>query len=77
MEINANHPMKMTRLAVRALLGANKRGVVCLVASGAGLYGLYLSSLYCASKHAVVGFTKSMGLADQEEGVKIVCICPG
>jgi len=64
-------------LAMRALLGANKKGVVCLVASGAGLYGFYLTSLYCASKHAIVGFAKSMGMADQEEGFKVVCICPG
>jgi NAD(P)-dependent dehydrogenase (short-subunit alcohol dehydrogenase family) len=77
MEINANHPIKMTRLAIRALLGADKKGVVCLVASGAGLGGFYLASLYCASKAAVVGFAKSMGMADQEEGVKVVCICPG
>ena len=26
---------------------------------------------------AVVGFAKSMGMVDQEEGVKVVCICPG
>ena len=77
MEINVNHPIKMTRLAMKALLGANKKGVVCLVASGAGLSGFYPTALYCASKAAVVGFAKSMGLADQEEGVKIVCICPG
>lgn len=76
-DVNVNHPIKMTRLAMRALLGANKKGVVCLVASGAGLAGFYLASLYCASKHAIVGFVKSMGLADEEEGVKIMCICPG
>ena len=76
-DINVNHPIKMTRLAMRALLGANKKGVVGLVASGAGLSGGYLASLYCASKHAIVGFAKSMGQADQEEGVKVVCICPG
>ena len=28
-------------------------------------------------KHAVVGFTKSMGQADPDEGVKIVCVLPG
>ncbi len=77
MDINVNHPIKLTRLAMRALLGANKKGVVCLVASGAGLVGFYLTNLYCASKHAIVGFAKSMGQADQDEGVKIVCICPG
>lgn len=47
------------------------------MASTAGIRGNYLSSLYCASKHAIVGFAKSMGEADIEEGVRVVCICPG
>ena len=41
-----------------------------------GLHGSYPAPLYTASKHALVGFTKSMGQADADEGVKIVCICP-
>jgi NAD(P)-dependent dehydrogenase (short-subunit alcohol dehydrogenase family) len=77
MRINAEHPIKLTRIAMRALLGANKKGVVALVSSGAGLGGIYLSALYCASKHAVVGLCKSMGLADPQEGIKVVCMCPG
>jgi len=75
--INVNHPLKLTRLAIRALLGADKKGVVCLVASTAGIRGNYLASLYCSSKHAIVGFTKSMGQADPDEGVRIVCMMPG
>jgi len=75
--INVEHPIKLSRLAMRALAGAQKKGVVCLVASTAGIRGNYLASLYSASKHAIVGFTKSMGQADPEEGVRIVCICPG
>ena len=76
-QINVNHPVKLTRLAMRALAGAKKQGVVCLIASSAGIRGNYLASLYSCSKHAVVGFTKSMGQADVEEGVRIVCILPG
>lgn len=76
-EINVNHPIKLTRLAMRALLGAKKQGVVCLVASTAGIRGNYLASLYSASKHAIVGFTKSMGQADPDEGVRVVCVLPG
>lgn len=77
MQINVDHPVRLTRLAIKALLGANKKGVVCLVSSGAGLSGNYLAALYCASKHAVVGFAKSLWGADESEGVKVVCICPG
>lgn len=76
-QINVNHPVKLTRLAMRALAGAEKQGVVCLVASTAGIRGNYFASLYATSKHAVVGFAKSMGQADIEEGVKVVCVLPG
>ena len=77
LQINSEHPMKLTRIAMRSLLGANKPGVVVIVASGAGITGEYRAALYCASKHAVVGFTKSMAQADEDENVKVVCICPG
>ncbi|KAJ9662058.1 hypothetical protein H2198_001600 [Neophaeococcomyces mojaviensis] len=75
--INVSHPIKLTRLAIRALVGAQKQGVVCLIASTAGIRGNYLTSLYCSSKHAIVGFAKSMGQADPDEGVRIVCVLPG
>lgn len=77
MRINAEHPIKLTRIAMRSLLGANKPGVVLIVASGAGVAGFYSSPLYCATKHAVVGFTKSMTQADKDENIKVVSVCPG
>ena len=71
------HPTKLSRLALRALLSANKKGVVCLVASSAGIRGNYFLPLYTATKHAVVGFTKSVGKLDPDEGVRVVCVLPG
>lgn len=75
--VNVTAPIKLARIAVRALLHANKRGVVLLVASIAGYGGTYAVPLYCATKHAVVGFVKSMRKAEAEEGVKVVTLCPG
>ncbi|KAF2837421.1 NAD(P)-binding protein [Patellaria atrata CBS 101060] len=77
MDINASHPIKLTRIAMQSLAEKNKKGVVLSLASIAGLQGTYSAALYCASKHAVVGFTKSMTLADELEGVKVATICPG
>ncbi|EME39392.1 hypothetical protein DOTSEDRAFT_83157 [Dothistroma septosporum NZE10] len=77
MKINAEHPLKLSRIAMRSLLGANKPGVIMLLSSGAGLVGSYPCPMYVASKHAVVGFAKSMAQADVDESVKVVCICPG
>jgi len=77
LRINVDHPIKFTRLAMRALAGAEKQGVVVLVASTAGIRANYLASLYTASKHAIVGFAKAMGEADVDQGVKINCVLPG
>jgi NAD(P)-dependent dehydrogenase (short-subunit alcohol dehydrogenase family) len=77
MRINAEHPIKLTRIAMRTSLSANKPCVVLIVASTAGVIGVYGSALYCASKHAVVGFVKSMAPADAEENFKVVAILPG
>ncbi|KAF7194994.1 Sorbitol dehydrogenase, partial [Pseudocercospora fuligena] len=75
--INTEHPIKLTRIAMRSALGANKPAVMLIVSSFAGVYGQYASAIYCASKHAVVGFTKSMMQADRDEDFKVVCILPG
>lgn len=62
---------------MRALLGKEKKGVVLLVASIAGYSKQFPAPIYSASKHAVVGFVRSMGDAQALQGVKVVAICPG
>ncbi|RSL87749.1 hypothetical protein CEP52_015431 [Fusarium oligoseptatum] len=69
--------IKLTRLAIRALLGKNKQGVVVIVGSIAGYSKQYPAPIYSATKHAVVGFTRSLGSAQDLQGVKVVCVCPG
>lgn len=76
-EINMNHVVKLTRLAFRAFVGRKKKGVVCSIASQAGLNAFYLTPLYCATKHAVVGFTRALAPAEPLEGIKVVTVCPG
>ncbi|KAL4935970.1 hypothetical protein BDV06DRAFT_233820 [Aspergillus oleicola] len=76
-QINVNHPLKLTRIATRALLRRNKKGVVLLMASIAGYSGNFAAPLYSTTKHALIGFTKSIGELDAHEGVKVVSICPG
>jgi NAD(P)-dependent dehydrogenase (short-subunit alcohol dehydrogenase family) len=76
-DINVNHPIKLTRIALRELGGKRKKGVVVITGSVAGLRGEYAVPLYCATKHAITGFVRSMKDAEQINGVKVVAVAPG
>ncbi|CAH0045629.1 unnamed protein product [Clonostachys solani] len=77
LDINLGHPIKLTRIAIRACLGRNKKGVVIITSSIAGVHGHFATALYVASKHGTIGLIKSLAKAETEAQVKVVGICPG
>ena len=56
---------------------ARNKGSIINTASIAGLMGSPQIAVYSASKHAVIGLTKSAAWECTNTGVRINCVCPG
>lgn len=52
-------------------------GRIVNIASTAGLKGYPKVSAYCAAKHGLIGFTRSLALEYAKSGVTINAVCPG
>ena len=74
--INLSSAFHTTRLAIPAMKAANW-GRIINVASTHGLVASPQKSAYVASKHGIVGFTKSIALETATTGVTSNAICPG
>ena len=67
-------------LTTRAVLpGMRQRqsGDIVNIASLAGRNGFVGGTAYTASKHAVLGFSKSLMLETRKDGIRVIAICPG
>jgi 3-oxoacyl-[acyl-carrier protein] reductase len=67
-------------LVTRAVLPgmrARKSGFIVNVASLAGKNAVANATAYAASKHGVLGFSRSLMLEVRKEGVRVLAICPG
>ena len=75
-DVNVTAVMRMTRRALAEML-PREYGVFVNTASIGGLFGSRAGAAYTASKHAVVGFTKSVGYQYAVKGIRANAICPG
>jgi NAD(P)-dependent dehydrogenase (short-subunit alcohol dehydrogenase family) len=76
LEINLVAPFLLAR-AVGPMMIARHKGAIVNVASIAGLVGVADRAAYNASKHGLVGLTRTLAAEWGGRGVRVNAVCPG
>jgi NAD(P)-dependent dehydrogenase (short-subunit alcohol dehydrogenase family) len=67
-----------TFLACKHALPHMRAGAAIVnVASVAGIVGLPNRAVYCATKGAVIAFTRALAIDHVKDGIRVNCVCPG
>ena len=74
--VNVDGMFRLTRAVVPAMLAAG-RGSIVNVTSEAALRGSTSGVAYTASKHAVVGMTRSSAFMYEPHGIRVNAVAPG
>ena len=74
--INLSSAFHATRMAV-PYMKSKSWGRIINVASAHALVASPFKSAYVASKHGIMGFTKTIALEVAEQGITVNAICPG
>jgi NAD(P)-dependent dehydrogenase (short-subunit alcohol dehydrogenase family) len=76
MSINLTGPFLLCRELGKQML-ARQKGNIVNVASIAGLHGVIDRAAYNASKHGLVGLTRTLAAEWGSRGVRVNAVCPG
>lgn len=75
-DLNIKGAYFLTQAVAQGLIDAGKPGSLINISSQMAHVGGIDRAVYCASKHAVEGFTKAMAIEWGKSGIRVNTICP-
>ncbi|WP_281544491.1 SDR family oxidoreductase [Grimontia sp. SpTr1] len=74
--LNVKAAYFLFQFAAKKLIAAGKPGSLISISSQMAHVGGLDRAVYCASKHAVEGFTKAMAIEWGKQGIRVNTVCP-
>ena len=76
MNLNVRAAYFVASAVASALVSAREEGSIINVSSQMGHVGAPMRTVYCASKHALEGFTRALAWELGESGIRVNTLCP-
>ena len=76
MNLNLRATFFVTQAAVQKIIATGSGGAIINISSQMGHVGAINRTVYCASKHALEGFTKALALELAPVGIRVVSVAP-
>ncbi|KAI1278013.1 Dehydrogenase/reductase SDR family member 7 [Halotydeus destructor] len=76
-DTNVLNPISLTRTVVNYWLESSLRGHIAVTSSASGSEAFPTAAAYCATKHALEGYFKTLGIELFNRKIAVSIVCPG